>query len=212
MNAFLIKMNTTLMCFSYACSAQPDELIQRVKYSNKILLPQSVLHQLQDNTTTMFFKITNINNTFGQVCGVQEFTAPPGVVLVPYHVMEGLGLKEGNNVQVELSTPPDGCYIKLQPHKTEFIELPDPKALLEKALSVNYPVVTEGHTITIQNPDTNKVYHVDIVKTEPASIIKIIDVNVNVDFDPPLDYVPPPIVEKYDEERFPGKGHKLGSA
>ena len=126
--------------------------------------------------------------------------------------MEGLGLKEGNNVQVELSTPPDGCYIKLQPHKTEFIELPDPKALLEKALSVNYPVVTEGHTITIQNPDTNKVYHVDIVKTEPASIIKIIDVNVNVDFDPPLDYVPPPIVEKYDEERFPGKGHKLGSA
>lgn len=86
--------------------------------------------------------------------------------------MEGLGLKEGNDVQVELSTPPDGCYIKLQPHKTEFIELPDPK----------------------------------------ASIIKIIDVNVNVDFDPPLDYVPPPIVEKYDEERFPGKGHKLGSA
>ena len=160
----------------------------------------------------MFFKITNTNNTFGQVCGVQEFTAPPGVVLVPYHVMEGLGLKEGNNVQVELSTPPDGSYIKLQPHKTEFIELPDPKALLEKALSVNYPVVTEGHTITIQNPDTNKVYHVDIVKTEPASIIKIIDVNINVDFDPPLDYVPPPIVEKYDTERFPGKGHKLGSS
>ena len=200
------------MCFSYACSAQPDELIQRVKYSNKILLPPSVLHQLQDNTTTMFFKITNTNNTFGQVCGVQEFTSPPGVVLVPYHVMEGLGLKEGNNVQVELSTPPDGSYIKLQPHKTEFIELPDPKALLEKALSVNYPVVTEGHTITIQNPDTNKVYHVDIVKTEPASIIKIIDVNINVDFDPPLDYVPPPIVEKYDTERFPGKGHKLGSS
>ena len=212
MNAFLIKMNTTLMCFSYACSAQPDELIRRVKYSNKILLPPSILHQLQDNTTTMFFKITNTNNTFGQVCGVQEFTAPPGVVLVPYHVMEGLGLSEGNNVNVELSTPPDGSYIKLQPHKTEFIELPDPKALLEKALSVNYPVVTEGHTITIQNPDTNKVYHVDIVKTEPASIIKIIDVNVNVDFDPPLDYVPPPIVEKYDEERFPGKGHKLGSS
>jgi len=159
----------------------------------------------------MLFKITNIENSFGQVCGVQEFTAPPGVVLIPYHVMEGLGLKQGNNVNIELSTPPDGSYIKLQPHKTEFIELPDPKALLEKALSVNYPVVTEGHTITIQNPETDKVYHIDIVKTEPAPIIKIIDVNVNVDFDPPLDYVPPPPVEKYDKERFPGKGHKLGS-
>ncbi len=123
-------MNTTLMCFSYACSSQPDELIQRVKYSNKILLPPSILHQLQDNTTTMFFKITNINNTFGQVCGVQEFTAPPGVVLVPYHVMEGLGLNEGNAVDIELSTPPDGSYIKLQPHKTEFIK----KVLSEKIL------------------------------------------------------------------------------
>ena len=159
----------------------------------------------------MFFKITNINNTFGQVCGVQEFTSPPGVVLVPYHIMEGLGLSEGDNVNIELSTPPDGSYIKLQPHKTEFIELPDPKALLEKALSVNYPVVTEGHTITIQDTETNKVYHIDIVKTEPSPIIKIIDVNINVDFEAPLDYIPPPPVEKYDKERFPGIGHRLGS-
>ena len=199
------------MCFSYACSSQSEELIQRVKYSNKILLPPSVLHQLQDNTNTMFFKITNIENSFGQVCGVQEFTAPPGVVLVPYHILDGLGLSEGSTVNIDLSTPPDGSYIKLQPHKTEFIELPDPKALLEKALSVNYPVVTEGHTITIQNPENDKVYHIDIVKTEPSPIIKIIDVNINVDFDAPLDYVPPPPIEKYDKERFPGKGHRLGS-
>lgn len=203
-------METKLMCFSYACSSQPDELTQRIKYSNKILLPPNVLHQLQDNTTTMFFKITNIENSFGQVCGVQEFTAPPGVVHAPYHIMEGLGLKEGSRVNIELSTPPDGSYIKLRPHKTEFIELSDPKALLEKALSVNYPAVTEGHTITVQDPETNKVYHIDIVKTEPSPIIKIIDVNINVDFEPPLDYVPPPPVIKYDTERFPGKGHKLG--
>lgn len=204
-------METTLMCFSYACSSQSEELTQRIKYSNKILLPPNVLHQLRDNTTTLFFKITNIENSFGQVCGVQEFTAPPGVVHVPYHIMEGLGLKEGAQVNIELSTPPDGSYIKFQPHKTEFIELPDPKALLEKALSINYPVVTESHTITIQDPETNKVYHIDIVKTEPAPIIKIIDVNIDVDFDPPLDYVPPPPVIKYDIERFPGKGHRLGS-
>lgn len=47
------------MCFSYACSAQPDELIQRVKYSNKILLLPSVLHQLQDNTTSSFIFINS---------------------------------------------------------------------------------------------------------------------------------------------------------
>ena len=107
---------------------------------------------------------------FDPVFRVQEFTAPPGVVLVPYHILDGLGLTEGSTVNIDLSTPPDGSYIKLQPHKTEFIELPDPKALLEKALSVNYPVVTEGHTITIQNPESDKVYHIDIVKTEPFPI------------------------------------------
>ena len=85
--------DTTLTCFSYACSSQSPELIQRVKYSNKILLPPSILYKLQDETTTLFFKITNKENSFGQVCGVQEFTAPPGVVHIPYHIMEGIGLK-----------------------------------------------------------------------------------------------------------------------
>ncbi len=205
---------TQLTCFSYACSSQPEELTQRVKYSNKILLPPSILYQLNqtDNMDqTLFFKVINKENNFGQVCGVQEFSSPPGVVHVPYHIMEGLGLKEGSVVNIELCTPPDGSYIKLQPHLTEFINLPDPKALLEKALSVNYPVVTEGHTITIHNEENNKVYHIDIVKTEPSPIIKIIDVNINVDFDPPLDYVPPPPpIEKYDTEKFPGNGYKLG--
>lgn len=201
--------DTTLTCFSYACSSQSPELIQRVKYSNKILLPPSILYKLQDETTTLFFKITNKENSFGQVCGVQEFTAPPGVVHIPYHIMEGIGLKEGSQVDIQLTTPPNGSYIKLRPHKTAFIELPDPKSLLEEALSSNYPVVTEGHTIAVYNKENETVYHIDIIKTEPTSIIKIIDVNIDVDFDPPLDYVP---VEQYDKIKFPGKGRRLGTS
>ena len=73
--------------------------------------------------------------------GIQEFSAPPGVVYIPYHVMEGLGIDQGDTVTIELTSPPDGSYIKLQPHKTEFINLYDPKAILEKVLSKDYPVV-----------------------------------------------------------------------
>ena len=86
------------MCFSYSCSTQSEELTQRVKYSNKILLPPSVLHQLNDNDNIpddiLFFKIINDKNQFHQICGIQEFSAPPGVVYIPYHVMEGLGIEQ----------------------------------------------------------------------------------------------------------------------
>ena len=51
-----------------------------------------------------------------QVCGMQEFSAPPGVAHVPYHVMESLGIKEGTNVEFELATPVDGTYVKFRLH------------------------------------------------------------------------------------------------
>ena len=64
----------------------------------------------------------------------------------------------------------------------------------------------------------------------PRPIIKIINVNINVDFDRPLDYVEPepeevvpePVVNnyvdvsnnepEYDVNRFPGRGRRLGTA
>lgn len=195
-NAF----TTTLLCFSYICSSQSEELTSRVKYSNKILLPPSVLYNINNHHSrsqtenndafndVMFFKIKNLENEITEVCGVQEFSAPPGVVHIPYHIMEGMGIKEGSNVEISLYNPPNGSYVKLQPHKTEFIELSDPKAVLEKILSRDYPVVSQGQTIALYYKEVDKVYHIDIVKAEPAEVIKIINVNLNVDFDPPKDY------------------------
>ena len=96
-NAF----TTTLLCFSYTCSSQSEELTSRVKYSNKILLPPSVLYNINNHHSSsqtenndafndvMFFKIKNLENEITEVCGVQEFSAPPGVVHIPYHIMEG---------------------------------------------------------------------------------------------------------------------------
>jgi hypothetical protein len=71
----------------------------------------------------------------------------------------------------------------------------------------------------------DKVYEIDIVETRPSGIIKIVDVNLEVDFEQPLDYVEPVKEEKevsqnlddysqmnYDMKRFPGKGYRLGTA
>ena len=76
----------------------------------------------------------------------------------------------------------------------------DPKAVLEKYLSLDYPVVTKGHTILINYKDIGEQFYIDIVDCEPADTIKIINTDVNVDFDTPLDYVDPPKIKTTSPE------------
>ena len=224
-----MKYSTDISCFSYACSSCGEELANKLKHTNKLLLPQSVLYSLQEDgeefESPLFFKLKNKSNEFYQVCGVHEFSAPPGVIHAPYYVMNTLGISEGETINIELVNPPEGNFIKIRPHKTEFIELTNPKAVMEKILSRDYQVLTEGHTIQLNYTDLDKVYEIDIVETRPSGIIKIVDVNLEVDFEQPLDYVEPVKEEKevsqnlddysqmnYDMKRFPGKGYRLGTA
>ena len=41
-------MTMELLCFSYACSSQNPEMVEKLKHSNKILLPESLLFELID--------------------------------------------------------------------------------------------------------------------------------------------------------------------
>jgi len=144
-----------------------------------------------ENGDIMFFKVTNKELNFGQVCGVHEFSAPPAICHVPYHVMDNLAITEGSTVEIEKVCPVKGTYIKLRPHETAFINLSNPKAVLEKIMSKDYPVVTEGQTIEIFYEELKKTFRIDIVKAEPTEIISIINTDINVDFDTPCDYVEP---------------------
>ena len=225
-----MSYETELMCFSYACSTCDEELVNKLKHTNKLLLPSSVLYSLQEENdefdSPLFFRLKNKSNEFYQECGVHEFSAPPGVIHAPYYVMNNLGINEGDMVNIELVNPPEGSFIKIRPHKTEFIELPNPKTTLEQILSRDYQVLSEGHTIQLYDTESDKVYEIDIVETRPESIIKIVDINLEVDFEQPLDYVEPVKEEirdvssnlndysqmNYDMTRFPGKGYRLGSS
>ena len=191
------KINATLLCFSYSCSSLSEDVINRVKYSNKIILPPNMLYQmneaknLEEQDVQMFFKVMNPIIEFGEICGVEEFSAPPGVCHVPYHIMESIGIGEGENIEIQQINPVKGSYIKIQPHKTEFIHLKDPKKLLEETMSKNYPVISSPQTIIIEDPESKKQYLIDILETKPDITINITNANINVDFEAPKDYVPP---------------------
>ena len=184
----------TLTCFSYACSSVSPDTQKLLKYSNKILLPPSMLHkinEMDDVEYPLFFKIVNPICEFGRVCAVHEFTAIEGLVNVPYYIMEDLGIQEGSQVSIEYINPPQGSYLKLKPHETAFINLSNPKVVLEQIMSKDYPIVSKGETIVINYKDINKTFRIDVVDCQPAEIIKIIDTDVNLDFDTPHDYVEP---------------------
>ena len=104
-NQTFIPFATELSCFSFLCSTD-SEVTQRLKYTNKILLPESVLYSLRENDKLefpLFFKVYNTQTKYGHVCGVEEFTAPPGVCHVPYQLMADISVNEGDTLIVDVT-------------------------------------------------------------------------------------------------------------
>jgi ubiquitin fusion degradation protein 1 len=102
--------------------------------------------------------------------------------------------------------------IKLQPHQTKFIDMENPKAILEYQLR-NFTCLHEGDTISIQV--FKDKFEIDILKITPENeynAICIIDADVDVDFAPPLDYVEPerPNVQGDLKTEDPKKGGVFG--
>jgi ubiquitin fusion degradation protein 1 len=136
----------------------------------------------------MLFELRNAGIERVTHCGVLEFIAEEGMIYMPYWMMQNLLLQEGDIVRVRNVTLPKGTYVKLQPHTTDFLDISNPKAILETALR-NYSCLTSGDSIMV--PYNNKKYFIDIVETKPANAISIIETDCEVDFAPPLDYKEP---------------------
>jgi len=88
-----------------------------------------------------------------------------------------------------ISTRKKGKFIKIRPHKTDFIKLPNPKTILENALR-SYVCVTKGDSIVVR---FNKVdYNIDIMECKPKDSVSLTNVDVEVDFAEPLDFADQP--------------------
>ena len=87
--------------------------------------------------------------------------------------------------------------MKIKPFETAFTELADPRAILEKMISTNYPVLSQGEIIAIKYLDQE--YHIEIVECKPGPVIQALNCDINLEFDTPYDYVEKP-VEEVEEE------------
>ncbi|KAJ1981103.1 ubiquitin fusion degradation protein [Dimargaris verticillata] len=163
-----------------------------VCYGGKLLLPPSALDKLTrlNIMYPMLFQLTNENTDCKQTnAGVLEFTAEEGRVYLPQWMMQTLLLEPGDLVKVKSTSLPLGRYVKIQPQSVEFLDISDPRAVLENALR-NFSTLTVGDIITISYND--KLFDILVLETKPsASGISIVETDLEVDFAPPLGYQEP---------------------
>lgn len=163
---------------------------EELEKGNKLILPQSALDHLArlNISYPMLFEISNLNASRKTHGGVQEFVAEEGTCYMPYWMMCNLLLTEGDLVRITNTSLPKGRFVKIQPVSSDFLDIHNPRAVLENALR-NFATLTIGDCIVINY--NQKKYEIEIVETKPAPAISIIEVDVDVDFAPPKDYKEP---------------------
>lgn len=108
---------------------------------------------------------------------------------LPVWMMRMLTLQDGDPIHIQGTRLPKGKFVKLQPQTVDFLEISDPKAVLEQALR-NYPTLTPGDIIEISY--NCLTFEILIMEIEPsAEGISIIETDLEVDFAPPKGYVEP---------------------
>ncbi|XP_030755270.1 ubiquitin recognition factor in ER-associated degradation protein 1 isoform X2 [Sitophilus oryzae] len=191
--------NVTYHCYSVAML--PGNERQDVERGGKIIMPPSALEQLTrlNINYPMLFKLTNKTTSRVTHCGVLEFVADEGKVYLPLWMMHNMTLEEGDLVQMESVSLPVGTFSKFQPLSPEFLDITNPKAVLENCLR-SFACLTTGDVIAVQY--NQKVYELCVLETKPGDAISIIECDMNVEFAAPVGYKEPEIERKIEDEEM----------
>jgi ubiquitin fusion degradation protein 1 len=141
----------------------------------------------------MLFKLESHDKGTMTHSGVLEFTAEEGSCYIPFWMMQNLLIEEGSLLTVTNVSLPKATFVKLQPQHVDFLDIHNPRAVLEHALR-SFSCVTKGDVICI--PYNKKNYHFMLKEVRPQDAACIIETDCNVDFDAPVGYKEPNWKEK----------------
>lgn len=175
-------------CYSVSMMAGQER--QNLEKGGKIILPTSALEQLTQRNIQypMLFRLSNVKANRQTHCGVLEFVAEEGRAYLPYWMMNNLLLEEGSVVHIENVSLSVASFAKFQPQSEDFLDITNPKAVLENALR-GFACLTKGDMIAISYND--KIYELRVLETKPNDAISIIECDMNVDFAAPVGYKDP---------------------
>ena len=105
--------------------------------------------------------------------------------------MQTLDLEPGDLLEVKSTDLPSGQFIKLQAQSTSFLDISDPKAVLENAFR-NFSCLSKGDIFTFAYND--QVYEMAVQETKPETeknAISVLETDLEVDFAAPVGYEEP---------------------
>ncbi|RHZ47185.1 hypothetical protein Glove_587g10 [Diversispora epigaea] len=179
----------TYRCYSVVLMQGNER--QTANYGGKIFLPPSALAKLASLNIVypLLFELRNADKQIHTHAGVLEFIAEEGRVYLPHWMMQTLLLEQGDLLEIKNANLPLGAFVKIQPQTPDFLDISDPKAVLENALR-NFATLTQGDIIQINY--NNKIYEILVLETKPSNNgISIVETDLEVDFAPPVGYVEP---------------------
>lgn len=92
-------------------------------------------------------------------------------------MMHNLLLQEGDFLNVESTSLPVATFSRFQPQSPDFLDITNPKAVLENGLRL-FACLTTGDIIAIKYND--KVYELLVLETKPGPAVVIIECDMNV--------------------------------
>lgn len=102
--------------------------------------------------------------------------------------MEQLKLEEGALCLIEYTRLPRANYAKFKPQSPEFLNISNPRAMLEVELR-KFACLTKGDIISVEYND--QVMEFKVMDLKPENAVTIIECDMNVEFDAPEGYVEP---------------------
>lgn len=105
--------------------------------------------------------------------------------------MKTLSLDAGDLLQIKSTDLPPGQFVKLQPQSPSFLDISDPRAVLENAFR-NFSCLTKGDVFTFAYND--QTYDIAVLEIKPDTeqhAVVTMETDLEVDFATPVGYEEP---------------------